>query len=265
MVEAGAYPPLGAYRIFRGGQKAARGRERGERRGMARFIDLSHEFADDMPGFTTRLPDGARLRCTARIRPLITHAQSRASFDGKAEFELTEMTFQTSIGTYIDSPYVRHRERRDVGALRIDELVLPGVMIDLSHLTAGAAAEVEDLRRSAGAALDVAGKAVLCRFGWDSLWGQDSYFTAYPYLSRTALKALMDGGARLVGVDTWNVDDNNDAERPAHSWLLARDIFIVENLCNLAALGAAPFRFFAVPIKARGAASMPIRAFAEVT
>ena len=73
------------------------------------------------------------------------------------------------------------------------------------------------------------------------------------------------GGARLVGVDTWNVDDNNDAERPAHSWLLARDIFIVENLCNLAALGASPFRFFAVPIKARGAASMPIRAFAEVT
>jgi len=35
--------------------------------------------------------------------------------------------------------------------------------------------------------------------------------------------------------------------------------------CNLAVLGAAPFRFFAVPIKARGAASMPIRAFAQVT
>ena len=106
---------------------------------------------------------------------------------------------------------------------------------------------------------------MLCRFGWDRLWGQDAYFTAYPYLSRAALRALMDGGARLLGVDTWNVDDNKDAERPAHSWLLARDVFIVENLCNLAALGAAPFRFFAVPIKARGVASMPIRAFAEVT
>jgi kynurenine formamidase len=232
---------------------------------MSRFIDLSHDFADGMPGFTTTLPDGSRLRCTAHIRPLITHAQSRQSFEGKAEFELTEASFQTSIGTYIDSPYVRHRDRRDVGALRIDELVLPGVILDLSHLAAGAAADIADLERAVGGALDVEGKAVLCRFGWDRLWGGDGYFSAYPFLSRTALRALINGGARLVGVDTWNADDNKDAERPAHSWLLARDIFIVENLCNLAALGAAPFRFFAVPIKARGAASMPIRAFAEVT
>ncbi len=232
---------------------------------MTAFIDLSHDFADGMPGFTATLPDGSRLRCTARIRPLITHAQSRGSFDGKAEFELTEASFQTSIGTYIDSPYVRHRDRRDVGALSIDELVLPGVMIDLGHLAAGAAAEIDDLRRAMGGVLAVDGKAVLCRFGWDRLWGQDDYFTAYPFLSRAAIRELIDGGARLVGVDTWNVDDNKDAERPAHSWLLARDIFIVENLCNLAALGAARFRLFAVPIKARGAASMPIRAFAEMT
>jgi hypothetical protein len=43
------------------------------------FIDLSHDFADGMPGFTATLPDVSRLRCTARIRPLITHAQSRAA------------------------------------------------------------------------------------------------------------------------------------------------------------------------------------------
>jgi kynurenine formamidase len=231
---------------------------------MSRFIDLSHDFADGMPGFTATLPDGSRRRCTAQIRPLVTHAQSRRSFDGKAEFELTEMSFQTSIGTYIDSPYVRHRDRRDVGALRLDELILPGLLIDLGGLAAGAAAEVADLRRGAGGTLDLAGKAVLCRFGWDRLWGRDEYFAAYPFLSREALRFLIEGGARLLGVDTWNVDDNRDSERPAHSWLLARDIFIVENLCNLDAIGAAPFRFFALPIKARGAASMPVRAFAEL-
>jgi nicotinate-nucleotide--dimethylbenzimidazole phosphoribosyltransferase len=90
---------------------------------------------------------------------------------------------------------VRHRDRRDVGALRIDELVLPGLMVDLGHLKAGAAAEIDDLRRAAGGALEVAGKAVLCRFGWDRLWEEDAYFTAYPFLSRAALRALIDGGA----------------------------------------------------------------------
>jgi kynurenine formamidase len=173
---------------------------------MVRFIDLSHDFADGMPGFTVTLPDGSRLCCTARIRPLITHAQSRGTFDDKAEFELTEASFPTSIGTYIDSPYVRHRDRCDVGALRIEELILPGIVIDLGHLAAGAAAEIADLRRAMGDAFDVAGKAVLCRFGWDRLWGQDAYFATYPFLSRAAIRALIDGecdsSASIPGMST---------------------------------------------------------------
>ena len=156
---------------------------------MSELIDLSHLFEGGMPGFKARLPDSSTVRCTARIRPLVTHEQSRAAF---------------------------------------------------------------------------AGKAVLCRFGWDRLWGEEAYFSAYPFLSRPALWHLIEGGARLVGVDTWNADDSAEAERPAHTWLLERDIFIVENLCNLAALRRRAFRFFAVPIKAKGAASMPVRAFAEV-
>jgi kynurenine formamidase len=228
---------------------------------MTRFVDLSHDFADGMPGFRMKMPDGRTVQCTARIRPFVTHDQFRAATGGQVEFELTDVSFQTAVGTYLDSPYVRHRDRRDIGALRIDELVLPGIGVDLSHLAAGAAAGIDDLR--AGGLGDARGKAVLCRFGWDRHWGSDAY-ASYPFLSRAALQFLIDGGARLVGVDTINIDDNRDPERPAHTWLLARDIFIVENLCNLSALAAAPFRFFAVPIKARGAAAMPIRAFTEV-
>jgi len=228
---------------------------------MSRFIDLSHDFEDGMPGFRMTMPDGTKVQCTARIRPFVTHDQYRAVTGGQAEFELTEVSFQTSVGTYLDSPYVRHRDRRDIGALTIDELVLPGVVADLSGLSPEAAASVEDLR---AAGLDsVSGKAVLCRFGWDRHWGTDAY-AAYPFLSRAAIEFLIDGGARLVGVDTINIDSNQDPERPAHTWLLARDIFVVENLCNLASLSRQPFRFFAVPIKARRAAAMPIRAFAEV-
>src|SRR5207249_7461999 len=103
------------------------------------------------------------------------------------------------------------------------------------------------------------------RFGWDRFWRSDSYYR-YPFLARPVLRFLIEGGARLVGVDSINIDDGGDLARPAHSWLLERDIFIVENLCNLAALPAGePFRLFAVPIRARGAGSMPIRAFAELS
>jgi kynurenine formamidase len=41
-------------------------------------------------------------------------------------------------------------------------------------------------------------------------------------------------------------------------------VLIVENLMNLDALHGKRFRFFAIPLKARRAASMPLRAFAEI-
>lgn len=220
-----------------------------------------------MPGIRMRAADGAEVQLTARIRPFVTHEQSRPKYQGKAEFTLTEVSFHTSIGTYLDSPYVRYPDRRDIGALRIEELVLPGLVIDLTHLSAGEPAGPEDLRNGVSGELAVAGKAVLCRFGWDRHWGSEAYFT-YPFLSRAAIRFLAEGGARLVGVDTINIDDGADPERPAHSRFLERDIFVVENLCNLGALEAEatgrPFRFFALPIRAKGAGSMPIRAFAEM-
>ena len=232
---------------------------------MPRFVDLSHDFADGMPGPTLKGPDGKPVALTARIRPFVTHAQSRANYGGKAEFTLTEMAFQTSLGTYIDSPYVRWAERRDVGALNLDELVLPGLLLDLTGRAPGQAVEPDELAPAAKSArLDVAGKAVLCRFGWDRFWGRAEYGDC-PFLSRASLRLLIDGGARLLGVDCGNVDSFRDPERPAHSWLLERDILVVENLRGLEALAGVPdFRFFALPIKAKGAGSMPIRAFAEV-
>jgi kynurenine formamidase len=231
---------------------------------MSRFVDLSHIFEDGMPGFRMPGADGQIVQCTARVRPFVTHEQSRANYGGQAEFELTEMSFQTSIGTYLDSPYVRYREGRDIAALDIAELVLPGLVVDLADAAAGDPVGL-DRFEAALAGRAVAGHAVLCRFAWDRFWRSDSYYR-YPFLARPVLRFLVEGGARLVGVDSINIDDGGDPARPAHSWLLEREIFIVENLCNLAALPAGePFRLFAVPIRTRGAGSMPIRAFAELS
>lgn len=231
---------------------------------MARLVDLTHDFSEGMPGLTMKGPDGVPVTLGARIRPFVTHEQSRANYGGKAEFTMTEVSFQTSLGTYLDSPYVRWPSGRDIGALRLDELVLPGLLLDLGGRAPGAAVEPAEMAEAVGGRLDVAGKAVLCRFGWDRHWGRPEYGDC-PYLSRASLRALIDGGARLLGVDCGNADSFRDPERPAHSWLLERGILIVENLRGLDGLaGAAGFRFFALPIKARGAGSMPVRAFAEL-
>jgi kynurenine formamidase len=68
----------------------------------------------------------------------------------------------------------------------------------------------------------------------------------------------------LGGIDSLNVDDFSDGERPVHTSLLKAGIPIVEHLTNLSALPERGFRFFAVPVKVRGMGTFPVRAFAEV-
>lgn len=224
------------------------------------IVDLSHPFEDGMPGFRSESEDGASIEYTAEIEPLVTHDESRDAYDGEAAFEVTEMRFQTSIGTYLDSPYHRYPDGRDVSELEIEELVLPGTVVDARRCGADGVLTADALP----ADTTLAGKAVLFNFGWDQYWGTEQYYT-YPHIGEDVIDRLVDAGVGLVGVDTLNVDDHQNPARPAHTRLLDEEIFIVENLCDLGRLIDEAFRFYAVPIKARETAAMPVRAFADVT
>jgi len=131
------------------------------------LIDLSHDFADGMPGFSLRR-DGEVKRFTAAVRPFLTHEESAPFYQGKASFEITEVKFQTSIGTYLDAPRHRWPAGRDIAALRLDELVLPAIRVDVVDALPN---ERVGLGRLA-LPEDIAGLAVLVRFGWDRYWGK---------------------------------------------------------------------------------------------
>ena len=73
-----------------------------------------------------------------------------------------------------------------------------------------------------------------------------------------------DGGAALVGIDSYNIDDTADGRRPVHSILLGAGVPVVEHMCGLGRLPREGFRFFAVPVKVRGLGTFPVRAFAVV-
>jgi len=223
------------------------------------FVDLSHTFEEGMPGFRHENDDGTHTEYTAEVSPFFSHEESREKYDGKATFEVTEMRFQTSMGTYLDSPYHRHPKGRDISELEIGELILPGTVVDARGLGGDEELTVDALSREA----NLAGSAVLFNFGWDKNWGSEQYHS-YPYISEDVIERLIDTDVSLVGVDTLNADDHQNPARPAHTRLLDEEIFIVENLCNLDSLVGESFRFFAVPIKAKDTAAMPIRAFAEV-
>ena len=62
---------------------------------------------------------------------------------------------------------------------------------------------------------DIAGKAVLVHTGWDRHWRTDAYFENHPFLTEAAARMLVERGARLVGIDSHNIDDTRRRARPA--------------------------------------------------
>lgn len=193
-----------------------------------------------------------------RIGAHLDHEGSRPRYGGEAEFFFGTIEMPGNTGTYLDSPFHRHRDKDDLAAVPLERLVdLPGVVVDCS----GASSRSLDVEL-AGA--DLAGHAVLVRTGWDARWGTEPYWEPGPYLSAASVEALLGAGVALVGVDFWNVDDLDDPSRPVHTRLLAEDVGIVEHMCNLGSLPESGFRFFAPVLPVKGGASFPVRAFAIV-
>jgi arylformamidase len=143
-----------------------------------------------------------------------------------------------------------------IAGLNLEQLVLPGIVVDCTHVKAREAIGPEVL-----ADMEVAGKAVLFHSGWSRYWGQPEY-ASFPFLVGSTAAALRNGGARLAGIDCLVIDDTSDPRRPVHVTLLHSNILIVENLTNLAVLPAQGFTFHAVPVKVAGAAAFPVRAYA---
>ena len=214
-------------------------------------IDLSHSIEDGMITYKG-LP--APIVCNH-----LSREQSRALYAEGTEFHIGRVSMVANTGTYIDSPYHRYADGKDVSGFDLDEVAeLDGVMVRVAGM------ESRAIDRDVFASTDVRGKAVLVHTGWDLHWRTDAYFEGHPFLTEDAALHLRDNGARLVGIDSLNIDDIADLRRPVHSILLRAGIPIVEHLCGLEQLPDAAFRFSAVPVKVKGMGTFPVRAYATV-
>ena len=217
----------------------------------SRRIDLSHTIEDGMITYKG-LP--APLICDH-----LSRAQSHAKYAPGTEFQIGRISMVANTGTYIDSPFHRYANGSDIADFELAALaLLEGVVVRVTGMSAPA------IPRSAFAATDLRGKAVLVHTGWSMHWRTDRYFEGHPFLTADAAMYLRDAGARIVGIDSHNIDDVADGTRPVHTTLLGAGIPIVEHLTALDALPSSGFRFSAVPPKVRGIGTFPVRAFATL-
>lgn len=190
----------------------------------------------------------------------LSREDSKAHYAPGTQFHISKIEMVANTGTYLDSPFHRYEDGKDLAGLELSSLAnLNGLVVR----------KVRSWQREISAEelvnLDVKNKAVLFHTGWDSRWRTEAYSDGtHPFLTRNAAEYLAEGGASLVGIDSYNIDDTAALDRPAHSVLLAHGIPIVEHLCSLEQLPDENFKFFAVPVKVKGFGTFPVRAFGIV-
>jgi arylformamidase len=215
------------------------------------LIDLSHTIEHGMttyPGLPGPL-----------ICDYLSREGSRSRYAPGVEFQIGKIEMVANTGTYLDSPFHRFADGKDLSQLPLDSLAAIDAVVVRTPFQTGRSISWKVFDR-----LDLKGKAVLVHTGWDIHWRTDRYLAGSPFLTLDAAEFLVAHGVVLVGIDSLNIDDIGDLTRPVHSTLLGAQIPIVEHMCNLAALPDDGFRFFAVPAKVAGFGTWPVRAFGHV-
>ncbi|MTI29667.1 cyclase family protein [Xanthovirga aplysinae] len=217
-----------------------------------KFIDLSHTIEDGMITYKG-LP--APIICD-----YLSREKSREFYEDGTEFHIGKLEMIANTGTYIDCPFHRYPEGKDLSDSELDKFAeLDGVLIKNDHRENGLEIGPECFSNR-----NLEGKAVLVNTSWDKKWRTDSYFENHPYLTEEAAKFLVEQKVKLVGIDSYNIDNTKSKRRPVHSVLLKNDIFIVEHLTTLDKLPNNGFHFFAVPPKIKGMGTFPVRAYAKI-
>lgn len=212
---------------------------------MKLLIDLSHVIEHGMITYKG-LP--APIICD-----FLSREDSKKNYDEGTTFQIGKIELISNTGTYVDVPFHRYENGKDLSEVGLERFVsIPAIVIRTNEMSI----DPEIFKDH-----DVKGKAVLVNTNWSRHWRTDQYFENHPFLTKEAAEYLKSQGVKLVGIDSYNIDDTRTRSRPVHSTLLAEEILIVEHLTNLDRIPGGEIFFTAVPPKFKGVGTFPVRAF----
>jgi arylformamidase len=216
-----------------------------------RYVDLSHVIEN---GTVSHRGLPAPIICD-----YLSRESSRTRYAPGTEFHIAKIEMVANTGTYVDCPFHRFADGRDFSQIGIEQFADIDAIVVRPEQRDSPAVGIEYFR-----GLEVRNRAVLVHTGWDRHWNTPAYLGEHPFLTEEAASHLRDGGPKLVGIDSMNIDDTRGTSRPVHSILLGADILIAEHLCNLANVPDKGFAFSAVPAKFKGVGTFPVRAMARL-
>ncbi len=222
------------------------------------IIDLSHPMFDRMVnggGWEVAFPR------------MDTFARTRLMTDGKAAYQTGMMLFPEHCGTHLDAPRHFYEDGPSIDELPLERLILPGLLLDLTHRTKGEAITIADFEAAEARAGGRIGPdvATVCWTGTDKVWGQKDMNSNRPHVPVETAQWLVDRGMTMFATDMIGMDDPAEWWDPTHYVWLSQGVCMVQQLCNLEKLVGKSFLIAAFPMKVEGATGCPVRAVGLVS
>jgi arylformamidase len=206
------------------------------------IIDLTHLIEPAMPVYPGTEP------------PVLQQANT-IERDGFAEKRLM---MHSHTGTHMDAPAHMLPGGKTLDAFNVSDFYGKAVCVDVSDrdrkyidLTDLLPFE-KDLRDA---------KVLILRTGWETRWGNTSFFVGFPAMTPAAARWIVDQGIKGVGADAISIDRMEDHHFPVHHVLFGAGMFIIENLTALNQVGRV-FTIACLPLRIHDADGAPARIIA---
>ncbi len=194
-----------------------------------------------------------------------------------------QVRMSTHLGTHVDAPLhygslCEGKPARTITDIDISELYCPAVVLDLRGKCEGGKGISVDVLKAAltenGAPIEP-GSAILLRTGQERYGLADSEFFRYPGMTREGTLFLAELGAKILGTDALGWDrpfavmakafkETGDRSQiwDAHFAGRDREVFIVQQVSNLAELPPSGFSVGFFPMRLKGCSAAPARVVA---
>ena len=171
--------------------------------------------------------------------------------ESEGQYESVMLSLSAHTATHVDLVF------RDK-SIDLDRLIGTGKLIDATGLSAS---EI-GLRDVEGQVELHSGDFVFFRTDWSKSVDTDPYYR-HPELASDVVQWLISKEVNVVGIDALGL--GRDRKHGEYDRLLLKnDIFVIENLTNLAAIPRSEFRVYCFPLNIQNIDAIPARVVVEV-
>lgn len=236
---------------------------------QGRWVDLSHDFADD----TIYWPTADKFAKTTVFA---------GETDKGYYYSAYNLAGAEHGGTHVDAPVHFSRDHLSVDKIPLEQLIGPGVVIRVADRIGedrNYRITVADVERWEARHGNIEkGSIVLFDTGSARFWPDPVKYMGtaergekavaklnFPGLSPEAAQFLVEKrGIKAVGLDTPSIDYGASRLFETHRTLFGKNIPALENVANLTELPETGFTLIALPMKIRGGSGGPTRVVAFV-